>query len=41
MKTYNVVEVENGILAYEQGNRYNVKILVDNVYCGHGRFCKG
>lgn len=40
MKTYEVVEVEKGILSYEQGCRYNVQILVDNVYCGDGKFCK-
>ena len=36
---FQISEVKEGSFAYEQGARFDVKVLTDGHDCGNGRFC--
>lgn len=36
---FQITEVKEGSFAYDQGARFNVKVLTDGHDCGNGRFC--
>lgn len=38
---FQISEVKEGSFAYEQGARFDVKVLTDGHDCGNGRFCVG
>lgn len=36
---FQITEVKEGSFAYDQGARFDVKVLTDGHDCGNGRFC--
>ena len=39
-KEFKVIKLESDHPAYKYGDRYNVQLLMNGYYCGHGKFCK-